>query len=120
MKSHFAEGDNCLFPSRESAVEYLDVMLEHKFFHRAKKVPVYLDELKSGGNSNSGGAGGKVSTKKNGDKQEAGSKKEKETKDEKDDEKEKEKEKLTDHDSHVEGTSDDVVSFEFFTEISFC
>ncbi|CAD7086030.1 unnamed protein product [Hermetia illucens] len=112
MKSHFAEGDNCLFPSRESAVEYLDVMLEHKFFHRAKKVPVYLDELKSGGNSNSGGAGGKVSTKKNGEKQEAGSKKEKETKDEKDDEKEKEKEKLTDHDSHVEGTSDDVASKE--------
>ncbi|KAH8395177.1 hypothetical protein KR222_007207, partial [Zaprionus bogoriensis] len=47
MKSKFAEGDNPLFGTREQAVEFLDIMLEHKFFHRAKKVPVTLDELRS-------------------------------------------------------------------------
>lgn len=47
MKSKFAEGDNPLFTTREQAVEFLDIMLEHKFFHRAKKVPVTLDELRS-------------------------------------------------------------------------
>lgn len=46
MKSKFAEGDNPLFTTREQAVEFLDVMLEHKFFHRAKKVPVTLEELR--------------------------------------------------------------------------
>ncbi|KRG03167.1 translocation protein SEC62 isoform X1 [Drosophila mojavensis] len=46
MKSKFAEGDNLLFTTREQAVEFLDVMLEHKFFHRAKKVPVTLEELR--------------------------------------------------------------------------
>ncbi|KAM8715873.1 hypothetical protein ACLKA7_002851 [Drosophila subpalustris] len=46
MKSKFAEGDNPLFSTREQAVEFLDIMLEHKFFHRAKKVPVTLDELR--------------------------------------------------------------------------
>ncbi|XP_023177423.2 translocation protein SEC62 isoform X2 [Drosophila hydei] len=47
MKSKFAEGDNALFSTREQVVEFLDVMLEHKFFHRAKKVPVTLEELRS-------------------------------------------------------------------------
>ncbi|XP_068151229.1 translocation protein SEC62 isoform X4 [Drosophila tropicalis] len=46
MKSKFAEGNNPLFTSREQAVEFLDVMLEHKFFHRAKKVPVTLEEIR--------------------------------------------------------------------------
>lgn len=46
MKSKFAEGSSPLFTTREQAVEFLDVMLEHKFFHRAKKVPVTLEELR--------------------------------------------------------------------------
>ncbi|EDW78882.2 uncharacterized protein Dwil_GK12718, isoform C [Drosophila willistoni] len=46
MKSKFAEGNNPLFTSREQAVEFLDIMLEHKFFHRAKKVPVTLEEIR--------------------------------------------------------------------------
>jgi translocation protein SEC62 len=46
MSSKFAEGDNCLFPHRQSALDYLDMMLTHKFFHRAKKVPVSEMELK--------------------------------------------------------------------------
>ncbi|XP_034097427.1 translocation protein SEC62 isoform X1 [Drosophila albomicans] len=46
MKSKFAEGDAPLFTTREQAVEFMDIMLEHKFFHRAKKVPVTLDELR--------------------------------------------------------------------------
>ncbi|XP_017032851.1 translocation protein SEC62 isoform X1 [Drosophila kikkawai] len=46
MKSKFAEGSNPLFTTREQVVEFLDVMLEHKFFHRAKKVPVTLEEIR--------------------------------------------------------------------------
>ncbi|EDW28432.1 GL18954 [Drosophila persimilis] len=46
MKSKFTEGNNPLFTTREQAVEFMDVMLEHKFFHRAKKVPVTLDEIR--------------------------------------------------------------------------
>ncbi|KQS70407.1 translocation protein SEC62 isoform X1 [Drosophila erecta] len=51
MKSKFTEGNNPLFTTREQVIEFLDVMLEHKFFHRAKKVPVTLEEIrgKSGG-----------------------------------------------------------------------
>ncbi|KAM7353120.1 translocation protein 1 isoform 2-T2 [Cochliomyia hominivorax] len=46
MKSKFAEGDNALFTTREQAVDFLDLMLEHKFFHRAKKVPISIDDLR--------------------------------------------------------------------------
>lgn len=46
MASKFAQGDNCLFPTRQIAIDYLDMMLAHKFFHRAKKVPVSEMELK--------------------------------------------------------------------------
>ncbi|XP_017095808.2 translocation protein SEC62 isoform X1 [Drosophila bipectinata] len=46
IKSKFAEGSNPLFTTREQVVEFLDVMLEHKFFHRAKKVPVTLEEIR--------------------------------------------------------------------------
>lgn len=46
MKSTFAEGDNALFTTREQAVDFLDLMLEHKFFHRAKKVPISIDDLR--------------------------------------------------------------------------
>lgn len=46
MSSKFAQDDNCLFTTRQSAVDYLDTMLTHKFFHRAKKVPVSEMELK--------------------------------------------------------------------------
>lgn len=43
MNSKFAEGDDPLFKSREHAIEFLDIMLEHKFFHRARKVQVHPD-----------------------------------------------------------------------------
>lgn len=46
MSSKFAQGDGCLFPTRQFAADYLDLMLTHKFFHRAKKVPVSEMELK--------------------------------------------------------------------------
>lgn len=46
MSSKFAEGDHCLFPTREIAIDFLDAMLTHKFFHRAKKVPVTEAELR--------------------------------------------------------------------------
>ncbi|KAG4072623.1 hypothetical protein HA402_004712 [Bradysia odoriphaga] len=48
MASKFGQGENCLFPTREIAIEFLDSMLVHKFFHRAKKVPVTEAELKRG------------------------------------------------------------------------
>lgn len=48
MKSKFADGEDSLFPTREHAITMLDTMLEHKFFHRAKKVPVMIEELRSG------------------------------------------------------------------------
>ncbi|XP_055917680.1 translocation protein SEC62 [Eupeodes corollae] len=51
MKSKFALGDDSLFPTREHAIALLDNMLEHKFFHRAKKVPVCIEELRSGKSS---------------------------------------------------------------------
>lgn len=46
MSSKFAQGDKCLFPTRQYAIDYLDLMLTHKFFHRARKVPVSELELK--------------------------------------------------------------------------
>nr|SVE70670.1 EOG090X0D00 [Daphnia similis] len=36
-----------LFISRESVVQYLDVLLRKKFFHRARKIPVSEQELKA-------------------------------------------------------------------------
>lgn len=48
MATSFAQGDGALFTSREAAIEYLDSMLVHKFFHRAKKVPVSEAELRRG------------------------------------------------------------------------
>lgn len=46
MKSKFVEGSSPLFTTRDQAVEFLDIMLEHKFFHRAKKVPISIEELR--------------------------------------------------------------------------
>jgi len=36
-----------LFTTRESVVEYLNLLLQHKFFHRAKKIVVTEQELKA-------------------------------------------------------------------------
>lgn len=46
MSSKFAQGDGCLLPTRELAIQFLDSMLVHKFFHRAKKIPVTEQELR--------------------------------------------------------------------------
>lgn len=46
MASKFAQGDNCLFPHRQAALDFMDEMLHHKFFHRAKKVQVTEQELR--------------------------------------------------------------------------
>lgn len=48
MSSKYAQGEQCLFPTREIAIDFLDTMLAHKFFHRAKKVPVSEAELRKG------------------------------------------------------------------------
>jgi len=39
-------GEDPLFTTRESVVAYLDLMLRHKFFHRARKIVVPESELK--------------------------------------------------------------------------
>lgn len=59
MSSKFAQGDDCLFPTREIAIEFLDTMLVHKFFHRAKKVPVTEAELRRGKKPTAANAGEK-------------------------------------------------------------
>lgn len=46
LASKFAQGDNCLFPHRQAVLDFMDEMLHHKFFHRAKKVPVSEQELR--------------------------------------------------------------------------
>uniref|UniRef100_A0A6P7GKJ6 Translocation protein SEC62 n=1 Tax=Diabrotica virgifera virgifera TaxID=50390 RepID=A0A6P7GKJ6_DIAVI len=91
LNSPFATKDDPLFKTREGIADYLHVMLTHKLFHRARKVPVDEQELK-----------GKKGKKK--DKKE-----DKEKKDSGEDEKkkEKEKEKVTDAESSVvEGSKD--------------
>lgn len=47
LESQWAKGEDALFKSREDIVEFMHMMLEHKFFHRARKVPVSEQELKS-------------------------------------------------------------------------
>lgn len=46
MTSTFATRNEPLFTNREEICDYLHVMLTHKFFHRAQKVPVNEQELK--------------------------------------------------------------------------
>lgn len=46
MESQWCTGTDPYFKTREEVVDFLQVMLEHKFFHRARKVPVSEQELK--------------------------------------------------------------------------
>ncbi|XP_053692955.1 translocation protein SEC62 [Sabethes cyaneus] len=46
LASKFAQGENCLFPHRQAVIDFMDGMLHHKFFHRAKKVTVSEQELR--------------------------------------------------------------------------
>lgn len=48
LTTSFAQGDDALFSTRDEAIQFLDSMLVHKFFHRAKKVPVSEAELRRG------------------------------------------------------------------------
>ncbi|XP_061395805.1 translocation protein SEC62, partial [Musca vetustissima] len=73
MKSKFAEGSTPLFTSREQVVEFLDIMLEHKFFHRAKKVPISIEEVRGAKST----AGKNKEEKKDGEKKETKQKEEK-------------------------------------------
>lgn len=90
LESKFAKRDNPLFVTRPDAVDYLDTMLRHKFFHRARKVPVSEQELKARG------------------------KKDKKSKDELEDK--KKEDKITDAESsHVEGKQETAVSQSFIS-----
>ncbi|KRT82303.1 hypothetical protein AMK59_4026, partial [Oryctes borbonicus] len=46
LESQFTQGDDALFKTRVDVVNFLNTMLIHKFFHRARKVPVSEQELK--------------------------------------------------------------------------
>lgn len=46
LNSKFAQGDNAYFTNREQVIEFLDIMLEHKFFHRARKIPISIEEVR--------------------------------------------------------------------------
>lgn len=46
LDSRWSKGNEPLFKGRECVVDYLHTMLAHKFFHRARKVPVSEQELK--------------------------------------------------------------------------
>ncbi|XP_049529732.1 translocation protein SEC62 [Anopheles darlingi] len=46
LASKFAQGDGCLFPHRQAVIDFLGDMLFHKFYHRARKVPVSEHELR--------------------------------------------------------------------------
>lgn len=53
LASKFAQGEGCLFPHRQAVIDFMDDMLHHKLFHRARKVPVSEQELR--GKSKKGG-----------------------------------------------------------------
>lgn len=40
LDSKFTKGESPLFTTRQEIVDYLHLMLEHKLYHRARKVPV--------------------------------------------------------------------------------
>ncbi len=40
------EGSEYVFNCRERAIEFMDLMLKHKMFHRAMKIPVVTDKKK--------------------------------------------------------------------------
>lgn len=94
LESKWSQGDDPFFKSREDIVDFLHLMLEHKFYHRARKVPVSEQELKA--------------RKKDKKKEVTDSADDKEKK------KEKEKEKITDAEaaesSVVEGRVEQKVS----------
>lgn len=46
LLSDFATREEALFKTREEICDFLHVMLIHKFFHRALKVPIDEQELK--------------------------------------------------------------------------
>ncbi|TRY67427.1 hypothetical protein TCAL_05358 [Tigriopus californicus] len=48
-KGKAKEGSEIVFDNRESAVEFMDEMLKHKMFHRAKKIPVQEKPKKKAG-----------------------------------------------------------------------
>ncbi|XP_050311315.1 translocation protein SEC62 [Anthonomus grandis grandis] len=47
LESKFCKDENALFKSRNDIIQYLHLMLEHKFYHRARKVPISEQELKA-------------------------------------------------------------------------
>ena len=41
------EGSEHTFDCRERAIEFMDLMLKHKMFHRARKIPVHSEKKKT-------------------------------------------------------------------------
>ncbi|KAI8436567.1 hypothetical protein MSG28_010094 [Choristoneura fumiferana] len=94
LTSKWATGKNPIFTTRLEVTDYLHLMLVHKLFHRAKKVPVSEQELKGKSKKKDADKTSKSGDEKDGEKtQSAGEGKD--TKDGKDNkEKEKKKRKI--------------------------
>lgn len=89
MESQWCKSADPYFKTREEVVDFLQLMLEHKFFHRARKVPVSEQELKA---------------RKKDKKSPAAESSDEKKKDEKDKDKEKDKKEKTTTDN--EGTAE--------------
>ncbi|XP_042237146.1 translocation protein SEC62-like isoform X2 [Homarus americanus] len=87
LDSQWATGKDILFTDRQSVVDYCNKLLKHKFFHRAKKIPITDRDLKP-----------KDLKKKKEKEKEEKKKKESEKKKDKDEKKVKEEEKKKDKD----------------------
>ncbi|XP_045773128.1 translocation protein SEC62 [Maniola jurtina] len=91
LTSKWATGKNPIFTTRHEVTDYLHLMLLHKLFHRAKKVPVTEQELKGKSKKKDADKSGKSGDEKDDGK--ASACESKDTKDGKDKDKDKDKEK---------------------------
>ncbi|CAK1579997.1 unnamed protein product [Parnassius mnemosyne] len=96
LTSKWATGKNPIFTTRLEVTDYLHLMLLHKLFHRAKKVPVSEQELK-GKSKKKDAEKSKSGDEKDGEKSQASACEGKDTKESKEKEKKKRKIRLEMH-----------------------
>lgn len=97
LTSKWATGKSPIFTTRLEVTDYLHQMLLHKLFHRAKKVPVSEQELKSKSKKKELEKSSKSGDEKDGEKSQASACEGKDTKDSKEKEKKKRKIRLEMH-----------------------
>ncbi|KAK8749661.1 hypothetical protein OTU49_015468, partial [Cherax quadricarinatus] len=99
LDSPWATGKDILFTDRQSVVDYCNKLLKHKFFHRAKKIPITDKDLKP-----------KDLKKKKEKEKEEKKKKESEKKKDKEEKKPKEEEKKENEEEGEEDCKQEVSS----------